>query len=74
MWHRNSWLKDSSYTIEEQAKIYDITLQQVYDNPRWYLDNLEYLRDYRVDWHCYSRTTTKGRRMPTLPYKTHKGL
>ena len=74
MWHRNSWLKDSSYTIEEQAKIYDITLQQVYDNPRWYLDNLEYLRDYRVDWHCYSRTTIKGRRMPTLPYKIHKGL
>ena len=73
---RNSWLKDSGYTEEEEGAIYDATLEDLGDNPRWYLDNLEYLRDYRVSWHCYGRDN----KMPVLPLefiinsKKRKGL
>ena len=60
---RNSWLKDSGYTVEQEEAIYDATLEDLGDNPRWYLDNLEYLKEYRVSWHCYGRDKTA----PVLP-------
>ncbi len=62
----NDWLKEAEYTPEEEEKLFDVTLQDVMDNTRWYLDNLEYLREYRVYWQCYSR---KG---VTLPRKLIK--
>jgi hypothetical protein len=41
--------------MQEQADIYDEQLKDILDNTRWYLDNLHYLGEYRVDWHTYSR-------------------
>ena len=49
----NNWLKNQGYSREEEGKIYDDNLQDVIDNPRWYLDNLEFLVAYRVRWATY---------------------
>jgi len=59
-------LSDADYTIEEQAKIYEETLKDVYNNPRWYLDSLDFLRSYRVSWKTY-----RGR-VATLPHRYTK--
>lgn len=48
----------SGYTLEEQNEIYKMSLQDVYDNPRWYLDNLESLKSFRVGWHNYHTVNT----------------
>jgi len=37
-------LKDADYDIKEQEKIYDDTLVDVFNNTRWYLDNLDFMR------------------------------
>jgi hypothetical protein len=50
----NNWLKEQGYTVEEEAKLYDDQLQDILDNTRWYLDNLEFMRQYRVSWGNYS--------------------
>lgn len=60
---KNNWLKDAGYTQEEEASIYDAQLQDVLDNPRWYLDNCETVMSYRVSWINYSRDKI------TLPLK-----
>jgi len=57
-----NWLCENGYTKKQEQEIYVKQLQDVYDNPRWYLDNLNYLVEYRVSWKCYSSKT------PTLPY------
>ena len=49
----NNWLKDNGYTLQEEIEIYKRQLQDIIDNPRWYLDNLEYLVTYRVRWKNY---------------------
>ncbi|RLG17219.1 hypothetical protein DRN75_03980 [Nanoarchaeota archaeon] len=56
-------LYENDYIIEEEAKIYDILLEEVYNNPRYYLDNLDSLTTFRVRWHNYSTNS------PALPYK-----
>ena len=56
-------LKENGYSIEEEGEIYDELLQDVIDNTRWYLDNLDYLSFFRVSWKNYSYTT------PVLPRK-----
>lgn len=61
-----SLLKAAGYTVQEEEMIYSATLQDVIDNPRWYLDNLEYLSEYRVLWKDYKFLT------PTLPHKFSK--
>jgi hypothetical protein len=61
----NNHLIDNGYTLEEQEKLYDELLQDVIDNPRWYLDNLHSLRTFRVSWVAYG----KGRSKNTLPYR-----
>jgi hypothetical protein len=60
----DSCLWQQGYEIEEEAEIYDMQLQDLLENPRWYLDNLDYLREYRVKWHNYS--VMKG---PVMPWK-----
>ena len=52
---RSSWLNDSGYTREQQAKIYDDLLEDVLANPRWYLDQLDYLAEFKVHWIDYSK-------------------
>lgn len=49
----NNWLKDNEYSIEEEREIYLQNLEDIYSNPRWYLDNLEYLVEYRVSFINY---------------------
>ena len=63
----NSWLKDSGYTIEQEQHIFNATLQDVLDNTRWYLDNLHYIREYRVSWECYTKKRKDGKKSITFP-------
>lgn len=55
----DSWLKNSGYSIEEEWEIYYYCLKDVYDNPRWYLDNLDRLPVFRVRFLNYSKPNTK---------------
>lgn len=59
----NSRLGSHGYTIEDEAKIYEDCLQDVYDNPGWYLERLEFLREFRVSWVDYKTQKI------TKPYK-----
>lgn len=61
--NETSWLKGCSYEEEEEAIIYDAQLQDILENTRWYLDNLDYLPEYRVRWNNYSYKTA------TLPLR-----
>lgn len=56
----NTWLDNKAYSKEEQHTLYDDSLQDVLDNTRWYLDNLDYLREYRVYWGNYNKFDKKG--------------
>ena len=38
----------------EQESWYKDCLNRVLDNPRWILDNLEYLNEFKVNWNNYS--------------------
>jgi hypothetical protein len=59
----NNNLVDNGYSEEEQEQLYDLQLQELFENPRWYLDNLDYMPVYRVSWNDYSLNTA------TLPLK-----
>lgn len=50
----NNHLKDNGYNRTEQALIYQEQLLELISNPRWYLDHLEEMVEYRVEWVCYS--------------------
>ena len=56
-------LTQSGYTVEEETELYDKQLQDILDNLRWYLDNLDNMVEYRVIWKDYRSKT------PTLPHK-----
>ena len=43
----------NGYSAKEQGEIYDMTLEDLYLHTRWYLDNLDFLSTYKVDWHNY---------------------
>jgi hypothetical protein len=51
------------YSINEEEEIYDSLLQDVIDNPRWYLDNCDYLSNFYVSWKNYRYKS------PVMPYK-----
>ena len=59
-------LIDAGYSLKEQAQVYEDTLKDVYNNARWYLDTLEFMRSYRVSWKTY-----RGKKI-TLPYRYSK--
>jgi len=65
----NNWLKDSNYTLEEEAEIYDYQLDDILENTRWYLDNIDFMKVYRVRWHQYSLLTKDGKEKAVLPNK-----
>jgi hypothetical protein len=49
-------------TEEEESVAYDQCLQEVIDNPRYYLDNLEHIKEFQVSWLNYrSRESCKKR-------------
>ena len=58
---RNNWLGENGYSEEEQGLIYDALLEDVIFNTRFYLDNLESMKTFRVSWHYYKGNT------PVLP-------
>jgi hypothetical protein len=60
---KNNWLEASGYSKKQQEAIYLAQLQDILDNTRWYLDNLENMQTYRVHWHRYRKGSI------TLPYK-----
>lgn len=43
-------LDENGYTISQEGLIYDAVLDDVYRNPRWYLDNLDKTVAFRVSW------------------------
>lgn len=45
--------------MDEEGEIYDLVLQDLYENPRWYLDNFEDLRTFRVSWYSYEKMSSK---------------
>lgn len=55
------YLMHSDYTPEQEGDIYDQQLQDVVDHIREYLDQLDYLPEYRVRWKNYNST------IPTIP-------
>lgn len=62
---KTSHPKNWGMTIEEEAEMYEEQLQDIIDNPGWYLDNFEGLREYRVSWKNYHHLPQS----PTLPYR-----
>jgi hypothetical protein len=54
---KSSWLKDADYSYIEENQILDDLLNDVLMNTRWYLDNLDYLREFRVSWGNYRSKT-----------------
>jgi len=53
----NNHLKDNGYSRTEQAMIYEEQLIELYNNPRWYLDHLNEMVEYRLEWVCYTTQT-----------------
>jgi len=67
----SSLLKANGYTLKQEEDLYDRFLQDVMENPRWYLDQMGYMREFRVSWVDYKNQTI------TKPYKyvkTRKAL
>lgn len=60
---RRGWLRDNGYTFSEEVEIYDEVLCSVLLNVRWYLDNLDDLREFRVRWGDYRSGA------PVVPYR-----
>ena len=60
---KDSNLARQGYSRAEEIAIYDKQLQDIIDNPRWYLDNLSFMRGYTVFWKDYSN------KVATLPYQ-----
>ncbi len=59
----NNWLNIQGYTQKEEETIYDKQLRDIKENTRWYLDNLDYMCEYRLSWHRYRPNVA------TLPLK-----
>jgi hypothetical protein len=49
----SSYLYQNGYSIKEEDILYERLLQDVIENPLWYLDQLDYLREFRVSWVDY---------------------
>ena len=57
-----NFLKTAGYTMKQEEGLYDAILEDVYLNARWYIDNLDYISEFRVSWQNY-------RCKKTLPHK-----
>ena len=69
----NNWLRNNGYDVFKEIEIYSRSLQDVYDNPRWYLDNLHTLSEYRVSWGNYEPAEAKKHSItPCLDLKNAK--
>ena len=59
----SSWLYRAGYNRSEEDLIYMASLDDVFNNIRWYLDNLDNISEFRVSWKNYRNNR------PTLPLK-----
>lgn len=70
-----SWLDKEDYTLEQQAELFDQNIEDVLQNTRWYLDNLNLLAEYRVCWGDYRRgSATKPYRLTKKGRQKHTSL
>ena len=60
----NNWLNSNGFTKIEEKDLYVKQLQDVYDNPRYYLDNFEYMVEYRLSNGNYSKKGAKIHHFP----------
>ena len=67
----NNWLKENGYSLMKEEQIYDEQLKDVITNTRWYLDNIEFMIEYRVSWKDYRR---KSATIPLRHVKLTKHL
>lgn len=65
-YNKSNWLKEHGYTPEQEEIVYDDQLDDILRNPRWYLDNLDDLKDYRLSWKNYGKD---AKFTPTVPRK-----
>lgn len=56
-------LRENGYSLEEEDDIYNQLLEEIYMNPRFFLDNLESMTTFRLSWGNYKSNT------PIVPYK-----
>lgn len=50
----NDYGKIKFESIEEEDRAYNAMLQLLYEQPRFFLDNLEHVKTFRVRWLNYS--------------------
>ena len=65
----NNLLRMAGYTTDEEIEIYEGQLREIYDNPRWYLDNAYKLPEYRLSWVSYSAVNISQPRPKRKIYK-----
>ena len=53
----NNHLSDNGYKLDEQEEVFEYQLNELLANPRWYLDNLDYMVEYRVCWGNYRKNS-----------------
>lgn len=61
--NNSSLLKNSGYSVKEEEELYDRLLEDVIQNPRWYLDNMLFMKEFRVRWADYKKQNI------TKPYR-----
>ena len=49
----NNHLKANGYSAEEEDELLNMIFDDVISNPRWYLNNLYWLKTFRVSWGEY---------------------
>ena len=64
-------LRDNGYNVEEEGTIYDMLLEAIYNNPRYYLDNLNKMTTSSLSWHNYNTNATS---IPLKYVKKSKAL
>lgn len=50
--NNSNWLSESGYTIQEQHELYQQQLQELLDDPGYYLDHFEWWPEYRLNRKC----------------------
>lgn len=53
---QNNHLRENGFTMAEEESLYERQLRELLENPRWYLDNLDNMREYRLSWVDYRHT------------------
>jgi hypothetical protein len=54
----NNRLEANGYSKKEEQEIYSECLEDVYNNPQWYLDNLDNMKEFRCSFIHYNPKNT----------------